>query len=267
MILKPLISRNNPLLKKIRLVSSGARRAPEALVLAEGIRVLDEVLRAGCPIEAAVCSERFGSTARERRLLEAWESRNVHCAIVSQDLFESISDVETSQGALALVSVPMASLADSPPTPHALILFACGIQDPGNLGTLVRTAAAAGASLVCTSRGTVSARSPKSIRSSAGAFFHLPPVEHVDESEFLSYCARNSIRLYRTDVVRGIPYTLADFRPASAVLLGNEGRGMAPGKFEGLPVIRIPMAKGIESLNVAAAGAVILFEASRQRAT
>ncbi len=233
--------------------------------MAEGIRVLEEVLNAGSEIEAVILSERFGSPGRERRLLDAWLSKKVPLFQVKEKLFASVSSVQSPQGALALVRVPPLSLSHIRSSSNPLILFACGIQDPGNLGTLIRAAAAAGATLLCTAKGTVSARNPKAIRASAGAFFHLPPVENVAASDFHSYCSHRSIRLYRADACDGIVYTRADLKIACAILLGNEGSGIVPEEFAAVPAIRIPMAEGIESLNVAMAGAILLFEAKRQR--
>ena len=259
-----LTSKDNPLLKKIRLLATGSHRAPEELVIAEGDRVLHEINRSGCIIEAVVCSENFGRDSRQALLIEDWQNRGIRLYRVKEYLFESLSCLEMPQGAIALVKVPEAHL---PPKtdPDVLILYACGIQDPGNMGTLIRTAAAAGATLVCTSKGTVSARNPKAIRSSAGVFFHHIPVEHIDTAVFLRYCQDRAIRIYRTDTRQGVPYTESDLTSPCAILLGNEGSGMKEEAFEDLPAIRIPMAYGIESLNVALAGAVILFEASRQR--
>jgi len=259
-----LTSKDNPLLKKIRLLASGSHRAPRELVVAEGTRVLEEVVQSGHAIEAVVLSERFGSDLREKTLLEKWRNLGIRLYPVKEKLFESLSGFETPQGAIALVRIPERHL---PPKtgPGALVLYACGIQDPGNMGTLIRTAAAAGATLICTSPGTVSARNPKSIRASAGTFFHLTPVEHVDSNVFFRYCMDRSIRLYRTDIMNGVPYTESDLKSPCAILLGNEGSGMNEEVFAGLPAIRIPMASGIESLNVALAVAFILFEASRQR--
>jgi TrmH family RNA methyltransferase len=260
-----LTSKDNPLIKTIRRASLGSRRAPGQLVVAEGIRVLEEVNKAGCEVEAVVFSERFGATEREKCLLEIWCTRGVRIYKTKEALFKSISSVDTPQGAVALVRAPELALDRAQPGADALVLFACGIQDPGNLGTLIRTAAAAGTSLMCTTRGTVSARNPKVLRSSAGMFFHLPLVEHVEAFDFQSYCAFHAIRIYRTDAREGVPYTEADMRSPCAILLGNEGSGMVDEEFAGFPAIRIPMAQGVESLNVAMAGAVILFEASRQR--
>ena len=258
-------SRDNPLIKTIRRVAGASRQAPEELVIAEGMRVLEEVERAGCEIKAAVISENFGLSPRERKLLQAWSSRAIRACRVPESLFEYISGVQTPQGSLALVRIPILSLSNVRPSQGCLILFACGIQDPGNLGTLIRTATAAGASLVCTAPGTVSARNPKVIRASAGTFFHLPVIENIGLSDFREYCEHNAIRLYRTDTREGTVYAKAELQSSCAILLGNEGGGLSEKEFAGIPAIRIPMAKGVESLNVAMAGSIILFEAARQR--
>ena len=265
MSIAQLTSSNNPLLKIIRLISSGSRRAPKDLVVAEGIRVLEEAHRRGCRLDAVVISENFGHLDREEKLLNFWISQDLRICRAGTRLFSSISDLDAPQGALALVRFPESSLDIAPPAMDALILFACGVQDPGNLGTLIRTSAASGAGLVCTSKGTVSARNPKAIRASAGAIFHIPVVEHMEISEFLHYCNLHGIRIYRTDVREGMPYTEADFRSRCAFLVGNEGSGLRMGGVERVPSLRIPMAGGIESLNVASAGAILLFEACRQR--
>jgi len=259
-----LTSRQNPLLKRIRLLSGGPFKKFEDVVLAEGTRVLEEVLKSGHGIEAVVLSDRFGLDTRERSLLSNWIRHGIRMYRVGENLFQTISCLHTVQGAIALVKVPGTGF---PPKKHrnALILYACGIQDPGNLGTLVRTAAASGTTLFCTSPGTVSARNPKAVRASAGAFFHKTPAEHIPPETVLSYCRNRSMHIYRTDTRKGVPYTEADLSSPCAILLGNEGSGMREKVFNELPAIRIPLANRIESLNVALAGAVILFEAARQR--
>jgi TrmH family RNA methyltransferase len=96
-------------------------------------------------------------------------------------------------------------------------------------------------------------------------FFRLPVAEHVEIPVFLRYCKRRQIRVYCTDVREGIPYREADYAPPCAVLLGNEGSGIMDGALAGIQSLHIPMAEGVESLNVASAGAILLFEALRQR--
>jgi len=266
MAISQLTSRHNPILKTIRLVASGSRRAPEELVVAEGIRVLEEVHRSGCEIETVVISDRFGTSDREEALLKIWLSREIQICRADSQLFKSVSNVQTDQGAIALVRRTILTLDELPSAQSDLVLYACGIQDPGNLGTLIRTAAAAGATLACTSSRTVSVRNPKAIRASAGMFFRLPVIEHVEVSVFLRYCSLHGICAYRTDVRDGLPYTGADFASPCAILLGNEGRGIVDNALGEMKSLRIPMAEGVESMNVASAGAILFFEARRQRA-
>ena len=227
--------------------------------------MLEEINKSNCSIEAVVISERFGDSGEEQDLLKVWLSRNVRIYKVNAALFMSLSDVKTPQGAVALVRIPELVLEKTPSQRNALVLFACGIQDPGNLGTLIRAAAAAGATLVCTSKGTVSVRNPKTIRASAGAIFRIPVVEHAEISAFLRYCELHSIRAFRTDVCEGLPYTQTDLASPCAIVLGNEGSGIEQEQSVQLPAVQIPMAEGIESLNVAMAGAILLYEARRQR--
>jgi RNA methyltransferase, TrmH family len=264
MAVAELTSRDNPLLKTIRLITSGSKRSPEELVLAEGIRVLEEAIKADCSLEAAIFSDQFGSLPRERELMNSLHSQKTPLYKVNARLFKSVSSVQTPQGVMALIRAPHLRLSDVNPGESPLILYCSGIQDPGNMGTLIRTAAAAGVAVVCTEKGTVSARNPKSIRASAGAFFHLAPVESVEILDFLEYCRSRFIQPYRTDVQEGLNYMEADLRRPCAILLGNEGSGLSK-NLSGVPSIRIPMNKRIESLNVAVAGAILLFEAARQR--
>lgn len=265
MAISRLTSKENPLLKTIRLISSGSRRAPAGLVVAEGSRVLGELEACRCEIEAVLVSEDFGSSGKEEALLQSWLSRDVRICRTSRSIFRSVSHVRAPQGAIAIARFAERNLDSVLPGRNPLVVFACGIQDPGNLGTIIRAAAAAGVSLVCIGRETVSPRNPKTIRSSAGALFRIPIVENAEISRFLAYCKSHSIQAYRTDVRQGVPHTSADLKSPCAIVLGNEGGGIAGNSWADLPSIRIPMAEEVESLNVAMAAAIILFEALRQR--
>jgi len=260
-----LSSARNPLLKTVRLVAAQSRRAPPDLVLAEGLRVLEEASASGHTITSAILSGEFGTTPRQQALVAGWSAAGTPMYHAGVNVLRSISSVLEPQGAIALVHVPAARLSDVRPESVTLLLCACGIQDPGNLGTLIRTAAAAGCSLACTTPDTASPRNPKAVRASAGAFFRLPVAEGVPPAEILRFCHAHGLQAYRTETRSGIDCFRADLRSPFALLLGNEARGIASGKWSELPPLRIPMAGGVESLNVAAAGAVILFEALRQR--
>lgn len=260
-----LTSKDNPLVRTIRLAAAQARRVPPELVVAEGLRVLEEAADAGCALQAALVNDNFGADPRERALLDTWSARNVPVRCAAASLMRRLSDVVSPQGALALVQVPLLTLATLEERPNPLILCLCGIQDPGNLGTLLRTARAAGVSLVCSTAGTVSARSPKAIRASAGAFFRIPVVEGLRPAEFLDYCRARRILLYQANPRGEHSCWAFDLKGPTAIILGNETRGLPGQEWAGIPSIKIPMTPGVESLNVAVAGAVLLFEALRQR--
>jgi len=259
--LRHISSKENVLVKELRHSFSQAELTQDGYCAIEGVRLLEEALRSGLRVKAVF----FSHSARERaqRLLPQI-SAHADTLLLTDAVFRSAVATETPQGVAALVKLKSFAFADllrSCP----LILGAAGVQDPGNLGTIIRTAVAAGADLVCTTKGTVSARNAKVIRSSAGSFFRIPIVEHTGFSEFQRYCELHSVRLYRTDAREGVLYTEADLKSPCAILLGNEGGGIAEKELSVFPAIRIPMAGETESLNVAIAGAVILFEACRQR--
>ncbi len=192
-----LTGRANPLVRIIRLVAAQARRAPAELVLAEGVRVLEEVTRQGGQLETVLISENFGAVGRERHLLDVWMEREVPLRRCAGPLLRGLSGVVSFQGALALVRVPMLPLSAIGKVHNPLIVFLCGLQDPGNLGTILRSARAAGVSWVGSTAGTVSARNPKAIRASAGSFFSLPVVESLQAHEILDYCRSADIQMYR----------------------------------------------------------------------
>jgi RNA methyltransferase, TrmH family len=260
-----ITSRDNQVLKTFRAAAAESRRMPEELVVAEGVRVIEEALRAASEIRVLLVSEGFGKTDRERALLAGCSGRDARIYRVAGSIFKTVTGVVAPQGAAALVRVPKAKIADALNTDAPFVVCACGIQDPGNLGSLIRTAAAAGCASICTTRGTVSARNPKTIRASAGTFFRLQVVEHVPVGDFLAACAARGVKLFRTSAGEGRDFSELFYSGRIAILLGNEGQGLRAEDWAGIPAVRIPMAPGVESLNVSAAGAIILFEAARQR--
>ncbi len=265
MPVRTLTSKANPLVRTIRLVAGQSRRAPADLVLAEGVRVLEEALAASLRTESVVVSEDFGSAERESAVLRRLESSAATIYRAPDTILNYLSGVQTPPGILALVRLPFPELDEVTLPANALVLCACGVQDPGNLGTLIRTSAAAGVSLFCSLAGTVSARNPKAVRASAGAVFRMPVVERITQARFEEYCLRNSITVLCASAHGGTDCFTTDFTRPCAILLGNEGSGIHEQMRSGLPCVHVPMKTGVESLNVAAAGAVLLFEALRQR--
>ena len=260
-----ITSKTNPFVKKLRLTALDPRRASADLVVAEGIRVLEEAVATGHEIEGVLITETFGRDGREKELLSLLRARDAKLYRTDERLAKSLSGVISPQGVLGLVRVPTLTLHQVDLTRNPLILCACGIQDPGNLGSLIRTAAAAGACMLCTISGTVSARNPKCVRSSAGMFFRSPVIENLRPEDFLQFCKKHAVRAFRADGRGSDTYCVADLTLPTALLLGGESRGFSGPAWAAIPSIRIPMVPAVESLNVAAAGAILLFEAYRQR--
>ena len=258
-------SPQNPLVKTFRLAASHSKRSPRELVLAEGVRILEVALASRHRIRAAILETSFGEAGRERSVVAKLRESGVPIHRASGRLIRSIADVVQPQGILALVEVPHIGLEKAVLPPDGIVVCACGISDPGNLGTLIRTAAAAGVAIFCTTKTTVSARSPKTVRATAGAFFNSNIVEGVAPSDFLRFCRQRKLSVYRTDAKQGREYDCVDLRKPLAVLLGNEAHGLGGRDWPDVPALRIPISDEVESLNVGTAGAVILFEALRQR--
>ncbi|NWG12197.1 MAG: RNA methyltransferase [Acidobacteria bacterium] len=265
MTITEIRSSRNPLIRKVRLVAARSRRAPPELVLAEGLHVLEEALRSGRPVSTAIMSEGFGASRCEQALMCALDRAGAQLYRTHDRLMQSLSEVVEPQGVIGLVAVPPLKLSDLEAGRQELILCLCGLQDPGNLGNLIRTAVAAGVSLVCTTHATASARNPKAVRSSAGAFFRARIVERIKPGELLEFCRSRGLAVYRAEAGRGVDYHRADLTRPLALLLGNEAHGFAEEVWQSMPALRIPLLGGVESLNVGTAGAVILFEALRQR--
>jgi RNA methyltransferase, TrmH family len=141
-----------------------------------------------------------------------------------------------------------------------------GLQDPGNIGTLLRTADAAGADLFVTVAGSSDPLSPKAVRASAGSIFRLPLIHALPPDDILDAAAAHGVRLFGTDPVAGVPYDEPDYRGGIGFVFGRESEGLPPAVSARLHgTVRIPMRRGVESLNVGAAAAVVLFEAARCR--
>jgi RNA methyltransferase, TrmH family len=276
-----LSSRENRWLKQFRMALRGGLPTGAGCVGVEGARLVEEALCSGCRIEAVLFSE-SGERHRERL------ARFINPAEVSfpvlrttDRLFEGLADTERPQGVAALVEPRTVSLDDllrpredsCPP----LLAVLAGVQDPGNVGTILRTAAAFGATGGVTAAsgqsGTASPYSPKALRASAGAALHLPVLAGMSLPILLTQLRVAGVRTLATSSheLRAAalppldPWEVDWCRPV-ALLIGNEGAGL-PEEIERSAdaLIRIPMSGGVESLNAAAAAAVLFYEASRQR--
>jgi len=275
-----ITSRDNRWLKLFRMALRGGLPTESGSVGVEGLRLVEEALASGCRIEAVLFSE---SGQRHHAKLAPLIDRPelafpvLHAA---DRLFEGIADTEHPQGVAALVIPRQTQLEDLFSAPAAacapLLVVLAGVQDPGNVGTILRTAAAFGATGAVTSAtgqsGTASPFSPKALRASAGAALHLPLVHGAALGILLTQFKLNNISTIATCVHEGsaahspvAPWEI-DWCQPIALLVGNEGAGLPEDVVHSADArIQIPMERRVESLNAAAAAAVLFYEAYRQR--
>ena len=238
---------------------SRARRSDQAFVI-EGVRLVEEALAAGWIPELVFYTEALNE--RGQALVEEIQGRGVQVELVSDNVMQAASDTQTPQGILAvqrMISQPVPERFD-------FVFIPDGVRDPGNLGTILRTCAAAGVDAVFLPPGTVDPYSPKVVRSGMGAHFRLP-FSSISWEDIISQLEPSGLRVYLAAAGEGQVYTQADFRLPLALIVGGEaeGAGEVAGKLAGERV-HIPMPGGMESLNAAIAGGVLLFEVVRQRA-
>jgi TrmH family RNA methyltransferase len=262
--LRRITSRQNALLKSMRQAFAHAEQTPEGLVAIEGVKTIDEAIRSGIKVHAVVFSD--SGSARADHLLPQLH-KNTETIVVDDSIFQSITDTRTPQGVAALVALPTHALEEVLASEQPLIVITYGLQDPGNLGTVIRTAEAFGAAGVITCEGTVSRFNAKTIRASAGSSFRLPLIAERFEAAVEKLRARD-VKLVGTSSHKGTPLPETDLRGGAAIVIGNEGAGLPnqiATKLDALTTI--PHSSRVESLNAAMAASLILYEASRQRGT
>lgn len=252
----PITSRTNARLKQLRAALNGNTRLSEGLIAVEGEHLLEEMVRSNLAPKTIFL--------RENRALPATISvpKSTEILSVAHDAF--ISATESPQGIAALLPPPVSSLDDLL-RGKPLILITEALQDPGNLGTLIRSAEAFGATGLLTLPGTVSPWNQKALRASAGSVFRLPIVAG-DESS-VDLLRTKGVRILAAVPTAGVPAMQSGLNEPCALLLGNEGAGLSN---ELLSLaderITIPTPGPTESLNAAVAGSILLYEAARQRA-
>ncbi len=254
-----ILSAQNAKLKLVRALQTRRRsRQNENALVAEGVRLVEEAVHSGWTIRFALYEE-DSLSERGLRLLETLRSRGVPVDSVSPRLFKSLAAAETPQGILAVVEKQTLPL---PPDPDFL-LIPSGVRDPGNLGTLLRTAAAANAQAAILPPGTVDPFAPKTLRAGMGAQFRLPILSLPWDEIRARF---SNLTFYLAESAGGRPCWEVDLTAPLALILGGEADGPdVAARAAADAVLQIPMPGGVESLNVAAAGAILIFEVVRQR--
>jgi TrmH family RNA methyltransferase len=244
-----------------RLSRSRADRTAAGSFVVDGPILVRDALAAGIELEGVWVEDGL-----HPELAAQAEGLGVPVHVVARDGVARyrLSDVKTPQGVVGVARQPATTLEAV--VGHDLLVVLAGVSDPGNAGTLLRSAEATGAGAVLFCEGSVDPFSPKCVRASAGSIFHVPVVTTGGPAEVLERIGAAGARRLATSAHAGDPYDEVDLTDAPALVLGSEPHGRPAGVDPHVDAsVRIPMAGRTESLNVAVAGSVLLFEAARQR--
>jgi RNA methyltransferase, TrmH family len=252
----PKIVRLLTLARDLRRRKARERRG---LFVAEGVRAVEELIRSSLEIEGILVAPQLEEAPRGAALAGVIRDRGLVVEAVAASEFASAAETDSPQGILALARIPATELDDIEPAESLRLLILDAVQDPGNVGTIVRTAAALGADAVFALPGTVDLWNAKVVRSGMGAHFHFPAM-NCTWDELLSFRVRHSIRLW--GAAAGGSMVGAERPPARlGIVVGNEGAGLSESVRSSVDrLVSIPMAERSESLNVAVAAGILLYE-------
>jgi|SRR5271155_2545861 len=275
-----ITSRDNRWLKKFRAALRGTGPAPGEPIGVEGPKLIEDAVRSGLEAEALLVSD-SGERELERILRAAKESEagipRSRILRSTDKLFAGVAGTETPQGVAALFRQPAWQFEDvlrGAPTREgtlrgepALIAVMAGLQDPGNVGTIVRSAEAFGATGVVAARGTADPWSPKALRASAGSALRLPLLRGIAIPVLLAQLKMARVKIFAASGKTGDAGEIgADLRAPAAIFIGSEGAGLAPEVLHAADaMISIPISAAVESLNAGVAASVVLYEAARKR--
>ncbi len=246
--------------KKLKKLTNHKQRKKQNLFLLEGQRLIAEALRSGWPLQTVFLHPEF---KLEAELLGKLQEQKVRLVTLAEPLFRQLAETQTPQGIVALAPLPGQRpwrFADNP-----LLIIVDGVQDPGNLGTIFRTADALGASALWQVKGTVDIFNSKTLRASMGSVFRLPFQAEMEKEEVLAQLAQKKLPLWVGMPEAGNVLWQQDLTRPMALLLGSEACGPSPELLAEASPLHIPMPGKTESLNVAMATTIFLYEICRQR--
>lgn len=255
-----ITSTANPRIKELRKLHKRKVRHQRGQLLIEGVRLVQDALASGMQPELVVYAPDLLRHPDGHALVDIVQAQGVELLACTPAVFASLAETVTPQGIVALLPIPT---PPRPPTPD-LVLLLDGIRDPGNAGTLLRSAEAAGCDLVLCGPGVVDPYNDKTLRAGMGAHFRLPIESTATWHELLARIPAE-LAWYVADAGGHVSYTDVDWTEPVMVIVGSEATGPGPEIQTRAQSLAIPMHGQVESLNAAMAGTIILFEAARQR--
>lgn len=258
----------NKLIKEVASLKQKKYRDSLGMFVAEGMRIVEECAASAWSVEACIYTEAAAARGRVKAIIDRLSATKCRMVSVPEDIYNKISDTEQPQGIMAILKKRQASISQmiTQGAKRPLILVLDGIQDPGNAGTIIRTADAAGCTGVIMTKGSADIYAGKTVRATMGSLFHLPVIEGISYEELITELRQNSVSMLAACLQESDVYYQWDFTKAVAIILGNEGQGVSGELIDAANArINIPLVGQAESLNVAVAAGVIIYEAVRQR--
>ena len=258
-----ITSSANKTYKYIKALGTRSHRDKYNQYVIEGLRLVEDAIKSSVTIDTIVVSEHFLQTQFDDSLIK----ERIKYFKISDQMFREIAHTETPQGIIAIVSVQEHSLEDILATDQKPFLIFCdSVQDPGNMGTIIRTADAAGASGVILSKGCVDIYNPKTVRSTMGSLFHIPVVKVEDTQAALVYLKEKGISIVAGYLSTEKYHFDVDYTKAVMLIIGNEANGISTEVINlSDELVKIPIVGEAESLNAGVASAVMMYEVVRQR--
>jgi RNA methyltransferase, TrmH family len=262
MLTRKIDSPKNPLIKALLRLKERRHRDREGRYLIEGVTELRRALTAGVPVETVLIAPAYLS-ADARHTLETLG--NLSLSELSEDAFKRLSFRQTPDGIMAVARVQPVILTDVQLSENPLLLIVDGVEKPGNLGALLRTADATNCDMVILTGGGTDIYNPNVIRSSVGSLFSRPVVQ-TDREQAIAFCRQHHIQLIASSPAAEADYWNVGYTTGVAIVLGTEHEGLSQTWFEAADTkVSIPMLGLADSLNVATSGALLLYEVLRQR--
>lgn len=259
---RKVTSRSNALLTHVRKIRDG--RSKDRIFL-EGTRLIEEALRSPVVPTECIVAAGFSSSRRAAKLVLELLERGISITEVPSPVFASVADTANSQGIIVIAERPRRREL---PAVGTLFVFLHRISDPANLGAVLRTAEAAGVDGIILSTGSADTFSPKALRAGMGSNLRLEIFENIELGECIEWARGRAMNVTASHTAGDSAYTHIDWRRPSLIVFGSEAHGLGPEEIVlADETFRIPMVNGVESLNLAVAAGIVLFEAVRQRSS
>ena len=263
--MKYIQSSQNNIVKEIKALHLKKKRDAEGLYFIEGIRFVNDAIENSQDIVKVIASDKLEGLNGGKELLESVATLCDECYIVSEKLFSEISDTQTPQGILAVLKKKEFDFETTIAQGSSVVVLD-SLQDPGNVGTIIRTADAAGISAVILTKGCVDLFSPKVLRSTMGSVFHMPVFEGMYINEIIQVLKESGYKVIASHLDGSNNYFDEDLTVKSAIIVGNEANGISEETTQMADkLVKIPMPGRAESLNASVAASVMIYEIVRQK--